>query len=342
MASGSNQMSEMPWSISLPIGTSAASHNSNLSLACNYNAQGSTRGKNAMANRTGTTAVNRETFGSSSGSMRPLYMMMDADIVAASPATVYRVLKQADVLRRWARKPSKKGSGFDQPTAAHQHWHVDISYLNIAGTFYYLCSILDGYSRSIVHWEIRERMTEADVQTVLQRAKERYDGHQVRIISDNGPQFIARDFKEFIRVSGMTHVRTSPYYPQSNGKLERFHGSIKRECIRPRTPLNLEQARNTVADYVRTYNEERLHSALGYITPADMLAGRAQEIHQKRDDALEAARARRKSRRKSNGKEILSLPTKNTDHEADGCQTEPGISPSRRPSKARELCRKSV
>jgi hypothetical protein len=90
----------------------------------------------------------------------------------------------------------------------------------LGGTFYYLCSVLDGYSRAIVHWEIREAMREVDVETILQRARENHPQARPRIISDNGPQFIAREFKEFIRIAGMTHVRTSPYYPQSNGKIE--------------------------------------------------------------------------------------------------------------------------
>jgi transposase InsO family protein len=94
-------------------------------------------------------------------------------------------------------------------------------------------SILDGFSRFLVHWDLRESMREADVEVILQRAKEKYPEAKPRIISDNGPQFIARDFKEFIRISGMTHVRTSPYYPQSNGKIERWHKSLKSECIRP-------------------------------------------------------------------------------------------------------------
>jgi hypothetical protein len=119
-----------------------------------------------------------------------------------------------------------------------------------------------------------------------------------RIISDNGPQFIAKDFKEFIRISGMTHVRTSPYYPQSNGKIERWHKSLKGECIRPGTPLSLEDARRLVEGYVEHYNNVRLNSAVGYITPKDMLAGRQQEIHAERDRKLEAARRQRQSRRR--------------------------------------------
>jgi hypothetical protein len=145
------------------------------------------------------------------GYRRLTFMMLDADVVAVSPASVWRVLKQAGLLSRWKSKPSRKGTGFEQPLQPHQHWHIDISYINLSGTFYYLCSILDGFSRFLVHWDLRESMRETDVEVILQRAKEKYLEAKPRIISDNGPQFIARDFKEFIRISGMTHVRTSRY-----------------------------------------------------------------------------------------------------------------------------------
>ena len=218
-------------------------------------------------------------------------MMMDNDVVAASPSSVYRVLKNAELLNKWNRKESKKGTGFVQPLKAHEHWHIDISYINICGTFYYLCSILDGFSRYIVHWEIREQMTEMDVEIILQRAREMFPNAQPRIISDNGPQFIAKDFKDFIRLSGITHVRTSPYYPQSNGKLERYHKTIKSTCIRPKTPLSLEDARRVVTEFVIHYNNKRLHSAIGYITPEDKLEGRADMIHTTRDAKLVEARS---------------------------------------------------
>ncbi len=98
-----------------------------------------------------------------------------------------------------------------------------MSHINIAGTFYYLCSVIDGFSRYLLHWEIREQMKERDVQIILQRARERYPDAHPRLISDTGPQFVAKEFKQFIRISGMTHVRTSPFYPQSNGKQERWY-----------------------------------------------------------------------------------------------------------------------
>jgi len=235
------------------------------------------------------------------GYRRLTYMMLDAGVVAVSPATVYRVLKAAGALQRWNWKPSRKGTGFVQPLRAHEHWHTDISYVNVSGTFYYLCSLLDGMSRFIVHWELGERMTEAEVELIVERGREQYPGEKPRIISDNGPQFIARDFKEYLRLCGMTQVRTSPYYPQSNGKIERWHQSLKRECLRPKTPLNLAEARRLVGEYVEYYNRVRLHSAIGYVPPADKLAGREEAIWAERDRRLEAARAARKRKRQEAG-----------------------------------------
>jgi len=212
---------------------------------------------------------------------------------------VYRVLRDAGLLARWNRKASKKGDRFHQPLQSHEHWHIDISYVNICGTFYYLCSILDGFSRYIVHWEIRPQMTERDVEIILQRAQEKFPDVQPRIISDNGSQFIAKDFKEFIRLSGMTHVKTSPYYPQSNGKLERYHRTIKGSCLRVKTPLSLEDAQRIVTEFVAYYNHERLHSAIGYLTPKDKLEGRAERIQAARDAKLAAAREARKAQRQT-------------------------------------------
>jgi len=231
------------------------------------------------------------------GYRRLTFMMLDQDVVACSPSSVYRVLKEAGLLDRHNPKPSSKGTGFVQPLCPHEHWHVDVSYINIAGTFYYLCSLLDGCSRFTVHWEIRETMTEADVEQIIQRAREKFPDAKPRIISDNGPQFIARDFKEFIRICGMTHVKTSPYYPQSNGKIERWHRILKEECIRPGTPLTLEEARRIVARFVEHYNNVRLHSAIGYLTPKDKLDGREKAIFDERDRKLETARERRKQKR---------------------------------------------
>ncbi len=238
------------------------------------------------------------------GYRRLCFMMLDRDIVAVSPSSVYRVLKAAGLLGdRW-NKPSRKGTGFVQPLQPNEHWHIDFSYVNIGGTFYYLCSVLDGCSRSIVHWEIRESMKESDAEIVLQRAREKYPDARPRIISDNGPQFISKDFKEYLRLWQTEHVRTSPYYPESNGKIERFHRTLKEQAIRPKTPLSVEDARRIVGEFVEHYNTVRLHSALGYVTPADRMAGRHIEIYAARDQKLEAAREKRKERRARTGEKV--------------------------------------
>lgn len=227
------------------------------------------------------------------GYRRLSFMMLDAGVAAVSPSTVYRVLKEAGELNSADRASSKKGTGFEQPTKAHEHWHMDVSYLNIKGTFYYFCGVLDGYSRALLHWEIREQMKEEDVEFVLQRAAEKYPEVTPRIISDNGPQFVARDFKAYVRHLGMDHVRTSPYYPQSNGKIERAHQTVKAECIRRKVPLSLEEARRVVGEFVAYYNEERLHSAIGYVAPMDRLEGREDQIIKERERKLERARRKR-------------------------------------------------
>jgi transposase InsO family protein len=231
------------------------------------------------------------------GYRRLCFMMLDRDIVAVSPASVYRVLKAEGLLANRWQKPTRKGMGFVQPLEPHDHWHIDFSYVNVGGTFYYLCSVLDGCSRAIVHWEIREAMKEADAELVLQRAREKHPQERPRIISDNGPQFVAKDFKEFLRQWQTTHVLTSPHYPQSNGKLERYHRTLKEQAIRPKTPLTLEDARRVVGEFVEHYNTVRLHSALGYVTPQDRLEGRHLEIYAARDRKLEAAREQRRQRR---------------------------------------------
>jgi hypothetical protein len=140
-------------------------------------------------------------------------------------------------------------------------------------------------------------MEESDVETIIQRGREAYPGVTPRLITDNGPQFIAKDFKEFIRIAGMTHVKTSPYYPQSNGKIERWHKTLKGDCIRVKVPLSLDDARRLVSAYVAYYNNVRLHSAISYVTPGDRLQGRHQEIAAQRDRKLAEARERRKEQR---------------------------------------------
>jgi len=227
------------------------------------------------------------------------FMMLDADIVAVAPSTTYRVLKAAGLIGRSGGKPSRKGTGFVQPLTPHEHWHVDFSYLNIGGVFYFLCAVLDGCSRMILAWDIRPTMREIDAEIVLQKAREAYPEARPRIITDQGSQFKGREFKAFIAQWQASHVMTSPYYPQSNGKLERFHQTLKDQVIRPLTPLDVAEAKRITGDFIDYYNTTRLHSAIGFIAPKDRLEGRHQQIHVDRDKKLEEARRRRRIARQA-------------------------------------------
>jgi putative transposase len=228
------------------------------------------------------------------GYRRLTYMMIDDNIAAVSPSTTYRVLKSAGLLNRWNKiKKSSKGNGFIQPTEPHQHWHTDIKYVNFHGTFLFLISVIDGYSRYIVHHELRMSMQEFDVEITVQRALEKYPGVKPRLITDNGPQYISKDFVEYLKFVGLQHIRTSIAYPQSNGKIERYHRTIHEECIVSKSMINLEDARQQVAKFIDHYNNKRLHSALFYLTPDDFLNNRITvKLEQRNTKLLLAKKAR--------------------------------------------------
>jgi putative transposase len=218
------------------------------------------------------------------GYRRLTFMMLDDDVVAVSPTSVYRVLKAGGWLDRKWWSPSKKGTGFVSAPGGlkpHEHWHVDVCYINVQGTFYFLITVLDGFPPSadfIVHWELRESMKEAEIELVLQKALEKFPGVTPRIISDNPP---AAD-SSWLAISKSSSAWWEPLTCAPartirkairRGGLERWHGSLKRECIRPSCPGSLPEARQRIAGFVEHYNTVRLHASLGYITPADKLAG---------------------------------------------------------------------
>jgi putative transposase len=245
------------------------------------------------------------------GYRRCAYMMLDAGIAAVCPSTVFNILKRAGALRSRNAKPSRKGTGFKHALGLHEQWHTDISYIRIGDRFYFLISFLDGYSRLIVHSELREAMTDQDVNVVFQQALERCPEavrSKVRVISDNGKQFTGKEFRSMIQAYGLTHTTTSPYYPQSNGKLERWHQTLKID-INAKHLNSVDHARRIIAAFVRHYNEERLHSAIGYVTPKDMAEGRQAAILAERDRRLNEARAQRGwARRSAEPVEQLATP----------------------------------
>jgi len=228
------------------------------------------------------------------GYRRLTYQMLDENVVAVSPSSTYRILKAAGLLNHWNKvKTSAKGHGFEQPAAPHLHWHTDIKYVNFKGSFLFLISVIDGYSRYIVHHELRQNMQEFDVQLTVQRALEKYPGVTPRLITDNGAQYISKDFAEFLKLSGLQHIRTSIAYPQSNGKIERYHRTINEECLQKRSLVNLDDARKQIAAYIVTYNTKRLHNSLFFLTPEDFLLNRISEKLAEREIKYDLAKKHR-------------------------------------------------
>jgi len=228
------------------------------------------------------------------GYRRMTYEMLDRGIVAVSPASTYRVLKSFGLMNHWNIGVDRTAKqGFHHPLRPHEQWHMDIKYVNFRGTFLFLISVIDGYSRYIVHHELRTQMEEYDVELTLQRALENFPGVCPTIISDNGSQFISKDFKLFLQEIGLQHVRTAVRHPQSNGKIERFHRTINQECLSRQSLLDLQDARHQIAQYIQRYNTKRLHSALYYLTPEDFLLGRIEQRLTERNRRLEEARVNR-------------------------------------------------
>lgn len=229
------------------------------------------------------------------GYRRLTYEMIDLGIACVCPSTVYRILKSEGLLNRWStRKTSSKGNGYIQPVRPHQEWHTDIKYVEFRGINLFFIGVLDGYSRYIIHFELRLNMSEYDVELSVQRAKEKNPKENPRIITDNGPQYTSKEFQQFLKEVEFKHIRTSVGYPQSNGKIERFHRSLGEECLKTKSMISIEDAREVIGKYVEYYNTKRLHSALFYLTPEDYLLGRVDSRLKERELKIKNASIARK------------------------------------------------
>jgi len=231
------------------------------------------------------------------GYRRLAWMMVDEDVACVSPASVLRTLTEANLNNCWTRPAGKaKPRGFVQPESVHEQWHTDIAYVNMQGTFVFLISVLDGYSRAVLAWNLCSQMETLDVDLVIRRAHEKWvAGTELRprIISDNGPQYLSRELRQTLKDFNMEHTRTSVAHPQSNGKLERFHGTIKHEKIRSTPSLSLDQMKSEIGRWIDAYNYERLHSSIGYVAPMDVIEGRRERIVRRREEKLKLARKQR-------------------------------------------------
>ena len=159
----------------------------------------------------------------------------------------------------------------------HQMWATDASYFRVVGWgYYYLVTVMDDYSRFILSWKLQKDMSANSLIDVPV-------DDRTRLLSDNGAGYVSRAFRDYLHLVGIGHILAAPYHPQTNGKVERYQQSLKREVnqLPYELPSQLEQA---IADFVDYYNYRRYHKALGNVAPADVLYGRRDEILQRRKE----------------------------------------------------------
>ena len=212
-------------------------------------------------------------------------------------ATRFSAAAKGELLALVARTRERTGHGGQAPappTRVHERWHTDLMYLRVGDGWYFLVTVLDAYSRYVVHWALLATMAAADVRYVLQHALEVTGAHP-KLVTDNGPQFTAAEFKELVRRFAVEHLRIRMYHPESNGLVERFHRST-REALGDEALRTFERAQALVEAWVRHYNETRLHAGLGYLPPAEYYRGDPAARRRERGVKLEHGRAERRRR----------------------------------------------
>jgi len=214
----------------------------------------------------------------------------DNEGFAVSESTVYRILRREGLVKRQETQLMAAKEYHNKTTRPHQMWATDASYFRVVGWgYYYLVTVMDDYSRFILGWKLQKDMSANSLIEVIQEAVDATGMTDVpvedrtRLLSDNGAGYVSRTFRDYLRLVGIGHILAAPYHPQTNGKLERYHQSIKREVnqVPYELPGQLERA---IADFVDYYNYRRYHKALGNVTPADVLYGRREEILQRRKE----------------------------------------------------------
>jgi putative transposase len=207
-----------------------------------------------------------------------------------SESSVYRILKSFDLVTSPAYTVLSAADKFANPTTrVHELWQTDFTYFKIIGWgWYYLASILDDYSRYIIAWKLYTTMATEDVKDLLEDAVEKTHvqnavvKHRPRLLSDNGSCYLSKELAEYLEDKGMTHTRGKPFHPTTQGKIERYHRSMKNEVLLQHYYMPEELTRE-IARFVEYYNNKRYHESLNNMTPADVYSGRAKEIEMRRE-----------------------------------------------------------
>lgn len=230
------------------------------------------------------------------------WRMVDEDVVYVSPSTVYRILKHEKLVCPWRRRTKRTREADEKARRPDEVWATDLKYVSIGGRNYYLISFLDEYSRYIVHWELLSSMDGHSVSTAAQAALEKLardeNGNlflRPLIRSDNGSGYVSREFGSVLDEHRLSHRRIKPHCPEENGVMERAYRTLG-EALEDEELSDYFTSLRVIERIIRWYNEARLHSALGFLRPADYYRGNPSELHEARRRKLAAARHRRREK----------------------------------------------
>jgi len=246
------------------------------------------------------------------------WRMLDEDVAALSASTVYRILREADLMCRHRGRQKRYREEFEQAWHADERWGTDLMHIKLGAATYYFVAFIDEYSRYIVHWELLDRMDGPSVSIAAQAALETLPRNEQgeletapEIRSDNGSGYISGDFRSVLEHHGLTHQRITPNCPEENGIMERANRTF-REALEEHELSNRFTAEDALSKIIEWYNRERLHSSLGYLRPVDYYRGEPESLHEARRRKLSAARHRRKEKNLQLRQQTLALENRET------------------------------
>ena len=251
------------------------------------------------------------------------WRMVDEEVVCLSPSTVYRILKEAQLVCPWRRRTKRRRGEEEKAQRPNERWATDLMYLQVKGRRYFYIGFIDEYSRYLVHQELLRSMDGATVSlaaaAALATLPQGADGLPIdrpEMRTDNGGGFVSWEFRQVLREHGLTQQRIRAHCPEENGLMERSNRTVREAFEEEIEPEDVLEAERMLARIQRRYNEERLHSALGYLRPVDYYRGNPAALHEARRQKLRQARHRRKEA--NLGLEQRTLPLEG----GEGCTLE--------------------
>lgn len=252
------------------------------------------------------------------------WKMVDEGVACLSPSTVYRILKAENLLCTWRRREKRNRLPDEKAARPNERWATDLMYVQVCAVTYYWIGFLDEYSRYVVHWELLSSMDGRSISGAAKRAIDTLphgpDGRpqtKPEVRSDNGSGYVSAEFRRVLAASGMKHTRIKPHCPEENGLMERANRTLREE-LDGEALTTPDQARDVLARVIRRYNEARLHSALGYLRPADYYRGDPTALHAERRKKLVEARHRRRETNLALRQKTLAFPDPEARTDCDG------------------------